>query len=123
MKLDLVYALNNEGKKALTNIRLIAENEEEFKNLDVVRDYIFWGDSKVGTYPHYDGRRDTPDKNHVQELRFDIPLNTARLYMTDELHKMEGVEDIAYPKDPTLFECNKQRCQEYLDAYNERNKE
>jgi hypothetical protein len=91
MKLKMNYAKTKDGKKALVNVDFVAENEEEKSNLDWLRDYFFFGDSKEGTFPEYGGRKS--DENDVTEMiRFDIPKNAIRLLIDEELEKVDGME-------------------------------
>lgn len=91
MKLKMNYAKTKDGNKALVNVDFVAENEEEKSNLDWLRVYFFWGDSKKGTFPEYGGRKS--DENGVTEtIRLDIPKNAIRLLIDEELEKVDGME-------------------------------
>lgn len=77
MKLNCVYALNSEGKRALLGYEMLAENEQEVNDMNWIRDYLF--DGGVNVSPEYAGRSSVEGSDDTNGLMFEIPTNARRL--------------------------------------------
>lgn len=64
---------NADGETAV--VAFIPETEEEKLIMGSLRNAYYFGSSKMGTYPHYDGIT-SDDENYVTSMRFCIPKNT-----------------------------------------------
>lgn len=63
---------NAESKTAV--VAFIPETEEEKLIMGTLRNAYYFGSSKHGTYPHYDGISSSDD-GYVTSMRFCIPKN------------------------------------------------
>jgi hypothetical protein len=77
MKLNLIKGTDAEGKQCVVGWNFTAENEQEEKDLSVVRNHIFFGLDE--TYPKYAGRKDNEETKLVESIWYRIPAQADRI--------------------------------------------